>query len=245
MRVITYTKSPLETKDAEMKKTLLAVSLLAALSFPLVLAQESKRVAEAPKFAVGDEWQFSTQNIADRGKPVTSTDRVESVDLDSVWWLTTSADQVRKWSLIDSKHAARSAQFDFDDKAGDKRGRTTRDGDSLIQFPIEAGKKYNIKFKWVSSNGGEGRSDLSATVKTLEKIPVAAGQFEAFRIEIQGWWYNGNYSGRQQQTLWYAPDVKRVIKSEHKDFQSNGSPFNHSVVELVEFKPSQLVGGSK
>lgn len=228
-----------------MNKSLVTFSLVALIGSPVAWAQDVIRVAEVPNFAVGDEWQLSSQIISDRGNPVASTERVESVDINSVWISSKGADQVRNWHSLDSKHSRKSARFDFDDNASDKRGKKTSEGDSKIQFPIEVGKTYKIKQKWVNSRGTEGTSDMSATVKSLEKVTVAAGQFEAFQIDIKGWWNITGYSGRLQETLWYAPEVKRVVKSEWKDFNSNTTLNEHRTSELTGFKLGQTGNGPK
>ena len=89
------------------------------------------------------------------------------------------------------------------------------------------------------SNGQRLFTDLKAEVLGLEKVQTPAGEFEAHKIALKGWWRNagsGN-TGPHEGTLWYAPAAKAVVKHVGATRLSNNMPSDQWEEELVEFKP--------
>jgi serine protease Do len=79
-----------------------------------------------------------------------------------------------------------------------------------------------------------------------ETTVVTAGRFRTFRIKAIGKRVapiggRGNaYDSKFELDLWYSPDVKRIVRLEHKSWAADGyfpKPSKHDVVELVSFRP--------
>jgi hypothetical protein len=92
-----------------------------------------------------------------------------------------------------------------------------------IAFPLFVGRKWVGKY-----NGQEGRfikwsGDLSCTTTAFEPVQVAAGKFDAFRIECVDKWDAGAFfvHGTTKSTRWYAPSVNFIIKSVNEDAKWN------------------------
>jgi len=83
-------------------------------------------------------------------------------------------------------------------------------------------------------------------VHDWEEVAVPAGRYRALRFEIDGERdrpvvANSAVAGRFRINVWYAPDVKRMVKLEHQTwsaaFASSGTPNGDDAVELVEYRP--------
>ena len=79
-------------------------------------------------------------------------------------------------------------------------------------FPLWVGKEWRERFDGRAVND-RWSSDVRAKVAALEDVEVAAGRLQAYRIEFEDYWRSGGNSGVSQYTHWYAPDVKRTVKS--------------------------------
>ncbi len=228
-----------------MKATLLVLSLLTLMLTTEPKAQDAQPRTDVPAFKVGDEWRFRQQDldIGGRGQTSVFTERVDRVSETEVWVLGKGADNVPYWRLFEAKSARPLARYAYDVDAPGQRGHKTADdaaSASEVQFPLELGKTYKIEESWTNSSGGRGTSDLKAKITTFARIKAASGEYDAFQIEISGWWNGRSFtgSGVQQRTVWYAPAVKRTIKREHKDFYG-GRQEHHIVTEIIDFKSAQ------
>jgi hypothetical protein len=89
---------------------------------------------------------------------------------------------------------------------------------------------------WVSRSGVQG----------WESITVPAGTFKALRIDISGdrerdTFTNQSHAGKFKISVWYAPDVKRLVRVEHRYysgmFATRGQLMGHEVIELLKYTP--------
>jgi hypothetical protein len=172
---------------------------------------------EAPQIKSGDTWTFVTK------------DRI-------------GAPNERKNSVLISEKVGNN--FEGTNEAGEKvvitsnlvtiqNGRLTReDAPSRLNFPIEPGKKWKASYGWVNAQGAKGGNQDELSVVGIEKVKVAAGEFEAYKIISKGYWNNFGTSNRGSQTttFWYAPAVRNLVKLEYND------GFNNTVTELSQYK---------
>jgi hypothetical protein len=173
--------------------------------------------APVPAWSVGDEWQYAYQGPAESGSYVWSVNRVEA--LDGV-----------------SHYVVKSGTREIFYRVSDLAVTTERvDGVIVLlerpprliyAWPLEAGKS------WVQHHRQERpverqaiERDSAWTVATQETVTVVAGTFRTFKIE----WRNMN-SRALFQELWYAPDVKQLVKL--REFLTSGVRER----ELIAFK---------
>lgn len=102
-------------------------------------------------------------------------------------------------------------------------------------YPTE----YKIGKRWVTRHkvvaGGVVREEVEITfaVVAREFIDVAAGRFEAFRVEGAGWAMKSR--GRRKFTYWVAPDrVRKPVLRELWRWDAFG-PARSERIELVAF----------
>ena len=105
-------------------------------------------------------------------------------------------------------------------------------GYQLLQFPMEVGKKWEFKTKWRNKeNGNSGNTQMEVQVKAQEKIKVAAGEFEAFRVEGIGYMnFGGGGNGTVKVTYWYSPQAKAIARFLWVDGRNN---FSHDLIEVA------------
>ena len=216
------------------------VVVLTIASPALARAQDALTMADAPVFKVGDSWKFRSQDVGNRRDPTWYANTVQSADEKEVLLYGEQGDR-KFWWIYDVKSNKLLMRFNYDADVADKRGRKTADNsgnDARVQFPLQVGRKWPINEKFLSAQYGRLENDLKAVVTAVEKVKTEAGEFDAFKIEIEGRWNNrgsGN-SGRYLETQWYAPSAKRVVKIEGKTFVQ-ASVFDQWREELLEFKP--------
>jgi serine protease Do len=88
-----------------------------------------------------------------------------------------------------------------------------------------------------------------ASVEDWEQVNVPAGTYRALRIVMRGERAPTAVTGGMQLTgrfelvAWYAPEVKRYVRLEHKawsgSFGTKGQQTNHDVVELLRYQPGK------
>ncbi|HEU4646167.1 MAG TPA: hypothetical protein VFS80_11475 [Burkholderiales bacterium] len=85
---------------------------------------------------------------------------------------------------------------------------------------------------------------VSSQVQGWESVSVPAGSYKALRVEVSGQrerdaFTNSSHTGRFRMSLWYAPDVMRVVRIEHQTYSGalsqRGQPVGNDLVELVKF----------
>ncbi len=197
-----------------------------------------------PKFDVGDKWTFRYQDTGNNKDPYLYTNQVYKSEAGSAWLYgeTQNPSSQRKQFIhrYDHQHYGAKEKFEFladTPKVPGQRYSNLMKEDEVIQFPLSVGKKYAVK--WDYDNGG-GYSQYTVEVVAFEKIKVEAGEFDTYQLKLSGYWYNttGNKaSGPSQETLWFAPKVKRIVKSEYIDRTTARMAFNSSTEELVKWEP--------
>jgi S1-C subfamily serine protease len=105
---------------------------------------------------------------------------------------------------------------------------------------------FNVTSGYPSGGTGIPRWLYSTQVQDWEKITVPAGTFKALRVEVTGRRESppggqGFVTGEFLITAWYAPEVKRFVRLEHRvksgAFSSRGQVVGEDVVELLAYRP--------
>lgn len=92
-----------------------------------------------------------------------------------------------------------------------------------------------------SAGSGLSNWEPTAQVHDWEQVTVPAGSFRAVRVEVRGKrdraLYGPVVANRFSLSVWLAPDVKRIVKLEHKVWGNNGAPMANDVLELLSYRP--------
>ena len=223
--------------------------VLLCCSLHVAYAQE---LETQPEFDVGDKWTFRYQNLGDRKEPYLYSEQAFK-SADGSGWLyhdeSENPSTTRKQSIAryDYKRGDIKEIFNFkpnNPKVPGSRFVNWQAIDDRIQFPIAVGKKYSLRVDWANDDG-HTKSDVE--IVAIEKIKIEAGEFDAYRIKLRGWWNrtstNSN-SGKVEETLWFSPAAKRIVKREYIDYRSNGSAWNRNTSELVKWEPKASLSES-
>src|SRR5262249_19245816 len=75
----------------------------------------------------------------------------------------------------------------------------------ILPTEFAVGKRWTTRFK-IRTQKGDGEVELELRIVTRESITVAAGTFDTYRIEADGWTV-GSWSGsvHTQRKMWIAP----------------------------------------
>lgn len=99
-----------------------------------------------------------------------------------------------------------------------------------LSFPMFVGKKWSSNYSgFRADKSRKWDSRLECEVKAYEPVHVAAGSFDAYRVEcVDNWEFGYIFSGKKTSTRWYAPGVGIVVKYASEDKEWN--------FELAAFK---------
>lgn len=194
-----------------------ALALATLLAVVCAQSQTPTPKAEAPQIKVGDQWRLEQKDKrtgireAETFRTVTTVGQnaIEGIENDGKFSMTSEL------NLVESTSTAVTGEARF------------------LNFPLEAGKKWSFKYAFSNkTNPNKGRVQLDAEVLGYEKITVAAGSFDAFRIEAKGFWNNDTTrgNGRSKSTYWYAPAARAVVRFDYED------GYNNWTRELIEYK---------
>ena len=93
----------------------------------------------------------------------------------------------------------------------------------MLQFPLSVGQAYTALWHMRRPRAGSfhARHDRNVKVVGWENIEVPAGKFRALKVEAQGSWLrvDTNRADWARNTVWYAPQVKRWVKTLYEDAQ--------------------------
>jgi hypothetical protein len=174
--------------------------------------------AARPVVKVGDQWRFVVYYTV----PSTVPNRT---------WLITSITSTGIEGTEDGEPLRLTHDLNVVESP-----RTKESNPGLLSFPLEVGKRWQYVSDWVfKPKGSEGSSAVQVVVVAYEKVTVAAGEFDAFRLTsretLSGTSPIGSqYAGETTRTYWYAPAARAVVRS-----VSHNPYLGPSTVELVGF----------
>ena len=83
-----------------------------------------------------------------------------------------------------------------------------------IEFPLAVGRQWRKAYKGHSTiEDIAWDGDVSCEVADFAPVEVAAGRFDAFRIECKDRWKVADAASSVTSTTWYSPEVGGVVKS--------------------------------
>jgi len=83
-----------------------------------------------------------------------------------------------------------------------------------LAFPLQIGKKWEGDYEgYRASNRTHWKSHVKCQAKSFEPVKVAAGDFEAYRVECEDAWESTPFHGFSDSVYWYAPKLGTVVKS--------------------------------
>ncbi len=197
---------------------LFVTTLVLGLSPIPAQAQSSASSTDKPELKVGDRWK--TERRDPRTKVVQSTGELT---------VTTVAP-----TKIDASGSGGDVVMTPDLTVLSNPRLNYDTGYQFLSFPIQVGKKWEFKTAWQNKvSGSKGSTQMDVEVKSQERIKVAAGEFDAYRLEANGYMNLAGGNNRRVNVIyWYAPQAKAIVRMEWND------RFDDYVSELIEFTPA-------
>ncbi|MBT9612956.1 MAG: hypothetical protein IV108_06795 [Burkholderiales bacterium] len=149
------------------------------------------------KFSVGDEAVMRITDIFSNVETGTLTLKVTRVDVD--------AGRVElnegEWVMDLMGNIVRTPQSDLQDSP-----------QQIVPAELQLGKKWIAT--WLEQGPGDGtrKVELDMSIVAFEKLRIAAGEFDAFRIEGHGWFNNKFQISRR---YWISPGINFALRYEH------------------------------
>jgi hypothetical protein len=187
-------------------------SVCLALLAHAALAQK----ADAPAVRVGDEWQFAVYYSV----PSTVPNRI---------WTITAVGDAELEGTENGEPLRLTPELNLRDSP-----RVAESNPRALSFPLEVGKRWYYESEWLfKPKGSRGRSSVDVVVAGYERIRVAAGEFDAFKVVSRGALsgrspIGSDYAGETVSTYWYAPAARAIVKS-----VTHNPYLGTSTVELV------------
>lgn len=194
--------------------TLFALSIL-EIGLPAAFAQQSAAPAERPEIRPGDRWKTERRDALT--KLVTLTEET----------VVTAVAGEKVDVTINGTPGTITADLTLTDGP-----RLSYDnGYQFLRFPLQVGKKWEFKTSWQNkATGSKGTTEMEVAVKSLERVRVAAGEFDAIKVEATGYMnFASGGSRRVQATYWYAPAAKAIIRMNWVDRNDD------FILELTEY----------
>jgi hypothetical protein len=183
---------------------------------------------DRPDIHVGDRWSWQHTNGLVGEKDYT---RIEDV-------IELSDNEIRTRERIKGRAGSNVAAFTREWNPIDGSSARFEPFLSELSFPLKVGKTWDASAdKMLFSNGKHGKFNLKAQVVAAEKVTVPAGTFDTYKIVVHldaiGTDEDANI-GKTEETIWYAPSVKRYVKYENT-FSRDGRVRAKDIDELTEF----------
>lgn len=147
--------------------------------------------------------------------------------------------------------------------SGSSKGETQRtvsaDESRFLSHDLAGGAELTEFAPYFLAANGEKASSVSITAagypvgagfpewvartkpQIWEQVTVPAGTFKALRLEISGQRVRApsdpNATREFLIRVWYAPEVQRYVRLEHKEWMHSSRQISHVVVELTKFSP--------
>ena len=188
---------------------------LAAPGGAAAAATNRTDLAVRPDFKVGDYWEWQV------------TDNRSKAILERVKYTVRRVGNVV--SLSTGDRPASSIEWNLDGMmiADADKGLTRSYRTPLLVWPLEVGKKWQVIYDWTIPLGGRGQTKQDAEVVAFEEVSTPAGKYNAYRIELKGYFYgivisnrgfdSSRSSGYQREVIWFAPQVGQIVKHDLDD----------------------------
>jgi hypothetical protein len=223
--------------DAKMSTFILRAALaILVLSGAMPCLAEPLLRAERPSVKVGDTKVFRDLNIRTGEKRDTSF-VVTMIDANKI---------VMEMSGSTSGTRTFTREFNLvETKTGELITFTANPFWAYLRFPLEVGQKWDIPFeaKVIAQRANRnGKWQWKARVVDAEAVTVAAGTFQAFKIEYDGSYImrqgSQSWSGTHKETAWYAPRLNSIVKRDYEQSAPSRNFLEHHVIELMSFRPA-------
>ncbi len=189
------------------------------------------QVADSPQVSVGDRWVTEVVDHQDAKLNYRAERTVTGVGNDRIVTSvrTVGKDYVRsveysgQWALMATHLPS---------------GATTTYSPALpyLSFPLEPGRSWQASVTETDAEGKQRVHEVRARMEAWETVQVPAGTFNALKVVLtDDISKDGVVVQQGQDVSWYAPDVKRTVKTEETSFDPATGERRRRTILLVEY----------
>lgn len=105
-----------------------------------------------------------------------------------------------------------------------------------IRFPLKVGDSWSSSSLFQHYQGDIRKRELTCRAKRQESVKLAIGSFETVFVECAGTWVSlQGAGGRYELRLWYAPDVRWLVRAEERNWRAatGGSGLDMQVAHVL------------
>jgi len=150
---------------------------------------------EAPVFQVGDEWRM-TDGVRRQVVGFEDGFTVVEINMPQCGGCREFRD---KNAIVVKVLTAKGEPFPTDSV-----------GLKFVDFPLKIGKEWSQQWQGAAGGGGVSLFRNTFKVEAYEQVKTKAGTFKAFRISFRQ--DNLHYRWSGDSEIWYAPEVRNVVK---------------------------------
>lgn len=197
-------------------------------------AQQPRARIDGPAVKVGDTWMYNTHNGWTGNLDYVSVNTVKEISKQGIVMESASLDRNIVFTV------RRTRDFNLISIEAPHFTQRARPYYPNFVFPLEVGKTWKRDVELLNSKDPdkEVRAKLEGKVVGWESVTVPAGTFRALKIVVTGYYQgttnSGSWTGRIEDALWYAPEVRNAVRYEYTD-TVGVERYNHEVHELVRY----------
>jgi len=106
-----------------------------------------------------------------------------------------------------------------------------------LRFPATPGQSWQATVTETTSNGATKLHYIRAKVGNWESVVVPAGTFNAIKIELHDEILeDGTRVLEGRDISWYAPEVRRTVKTEESSVNSRSGERRRRTIVLIDYK---------
>ncbi len=187
-------------------------------------------IAHFPKMVVGDSWVFKGHSY--RYGSDTFQQKIIKVGEDGGFVMEVTGEKEgthhryydKEYQLIKASKIPEGTQI-----------KTPVPAEKRLEFPLFVGKTWEDAYVYGSPvDRKDFRFTNDSTVERYETVETEGGTFQAFKIVKR--YHNSETKWNGINTYWYAPEVKREVKS-IRDWRKEGDELIRYQLSLVEKRP--------
>jgi hypothetical protein len=198
--------------------------VMPAIALCVAVAAHAQPVADKPKYAVGDRWEYKGRMMPDD----TPNDATRTVV------------EIARSDLLKIRQETGKV-VEYDGAMNFMPGGEKDYARVLVRYPLKVGDEWQMTRKFPNPGTVE---TVKGKVVAYEPVTVPAGTFQCYRIEATTALTNGDYKENRGWTRWYCPEIKWYAKERiDTTIVSPGKPQSSGTkvlaAELVKFTPAK------
>lgn len=185
----------------------------------------------APNVRVGDSYIYETLDLIEpKFNNVTSREVVDVDGRGFVMKVVNTKSGYTRQLFYDQELNLRST------RSGDNDGSDFSPPLRYFKFPIEVGDTWTMRSTETNVKTGKTKTHtIRATAEGFERVNVPAGSFNTVRIRIESDLDDQGQVSSGRDVSWYAPDVRRTVRSELESRDATGK-IGRRQVSLIDYK---------